>query len=39
MVDLVNFTDFIEFHTIINIYSHDQVLNCLEQIKKEKTII
>ena len=38
-VDLINFTDFIEFHTIINIYSHDQVLNCLEQIKKEKTIV
>lgn len=39
MVDLVNFTDFIEFHTILNIYAHDQVLTCLEQIRNEKSII
>jgi hypothetical protein len=39
MIDLVNFSDFIEFHTILNIYCQDQVDACLDQIKNEKTII
>ena len=39
LIDLVNFSDFIEFHTILKLFCLDQTEACLAQIKQEKTIV
>jgi hypothetical protein len=39
LIDLVNFSDFIDFHTILKIFYQDQTEACLEQMKEGKSIV
>lgn len=39
LIDLVNFSDFIDFHTILKMFYQDQTEGCLAQIKNEKSIV
>ena len=39
LIDVINFTDFIDISRVLRLHSQDSVHACLEEVKKEKSIV